>query len=244
MSSQLRAASVHDLGDLSDGELDLLERQARGIARAAGGVSEVLEPLIDEVRQARHSRGSVPLELPVHLATDPIEVVLDQREAMVRAIELREDDELTPALREVWAVVVDRLALARREAKETIAERRRADPAEDLMVAELRAEEIARTNDGDPDDRLVRGGHEDAPGAGSGRDEPAPWQPEHPTIPSQDGVGPTPSSARTTDQLVSGPGMAGGTGDPINFPADTRVKPSTRPLSPEGDEEPPDIAHR
>jgi hypothetical protein len=207
-------------------------------------VSEVLEPLVDEVRQARHTRGSVPLELPEHLVTDPVDVVLDQREAMAQAIELREDNTLTPALREVWAVVVDRLALARREAKDAIAERRRADPAADLMVAELHAEEVARTRDGDPDDKSVRGGHEDAPGAGSGRDEPAPWQPEQPTGPSQEGAGTTPSSARTTNQLVSGPGMAGGTGGPINFPADTGLKSSAPPLSPERDEEPPNIGNR
>ena len=55
MTSEVHAASVHDLGSLSDAELDQLEAQVRGVAGAAGGLSEMLDALVEEVRAARHT---------------------------------------------------------------------------------------------------------------------------------------------------------------------------------------------
>lgn len=109
------------------------------------------------------------------------------------------------------------------------------------MDAEFQSEVLSRARDGDPGD-LEAHGARPAAGDHSGRGEPAAWQPAH------DRVGPetTPSGAETTDQLTSGPGLAGGTGGQgsQNYPADTGARPTTPSLTPDEDVEPPDIGHR
>jgi hypothetical protein len=177
---------------------------------------------------------------------DPLVVVMEQRAAMARAIELREDESLDPSERERWAAVVVRLAAARHEAKEALAERRRNDPSEETwMDAEFQAQVLSRDDDHDASDVEARGAPA-APGDHSGRDEPAAWQEPNERIGPETGLGTAPSSPRRTDQLTSGPGLAGGTGGAgsQNLPADTGARPSMPPLSPDEDVEPPDVGHR
>ncbi len=207
-----------------------LEERVREVAEAAPGVAPIVEAAVLDT-------GTDP-------AIDPLAVVADQRAAMARAIELRDDPSLPPEERQRWADAVERLAAARHDAKDALAERRRHDPTlETWTEAEARAREQARQDDADPDDRSAR----DATGTGmdSGRDEPAAWQPPAARVGPETGLDTTPSGPRTTDQLTSGPGLAGGTGGAgtQNLPADTGADPST-PLVPRKDAEPPDVGNR
>ncbi|HEU4573006.1 MAG TPA: hypothetical protein VFR93_09990 [Candidatus Limnocylindrales bacterium] len=213
------------------------------VTQAAPGVAPIVEAAVQS--GAGTAAGSI-LDADV----DPIEVVTDQRAAMVRAIELRDDPSLPAEERERWAVAVERLAVARHEAKRALAERRRDDPTEASWVdahsvAELAAQDAARADDRDPDGLDARGAPP-APGEDSGRGEPAAGQAAADRVGPETGAGTTASDPRLTDQLTSGPGLAGGTGGAgsQNYPADTGVRPETPPLAPDEDVEPPDVAHR
>jgi hypothetical protein len=213
-----------------------MESRAREVEAAAPGVAPIVEAALD----------GRPDPSTAATIDDPMDVVADQRAAMVRALELRDDPSLDAVERSRWATVVERLAEARHEAKMLLAEQRRADPRmQTWMYAEFQAQMLARDDDADPADLEARGAPA-APGDHSGRGEPAAWQP------AADGVGPetgaetTPSNGHLTDQLTSGPGLAGGTGGAgsENYPADTGARPTTPPLTPDGDMQPPDVGHR
>lgn len=245
MSAESRPAPA-SLGPLSDRDLDLLETQARAVARAAPGVGAIPRAVLEQVvaeREARRRgrREETPLDLPAGPPTEPFDVVVDQREAMVRAIELRDDLSLSPELRMAWSEVVDRLARLRHEAKAELAERRRRDPDEPAWGhPDLQARLVAERTDGALG-RDLEGADESL---ASGGGQPAPWQPEAERVGPETGPETTPSGPRTTDQLTSGPGMAGGTGGAgsQNFPAETGAE--SPPLSPRKDPLPPDVGHR
>lgn len=218
---------------------DDFEDRVREVESAAPGVAPIVEAAI-------HTPGTAPTGTVLGQVDDPLDVVTDQRAAMARAVELRDDEHLPAEERSHWADVVERLAVARHEAKNALAERRRENLDEETwMDTGFQSQMLAREDDQDPEDRVARGAPS-APGEHSGRDEPAPWQDAAQRVGPETGAGTTPSSPRDTDQLTSGPGMAGGTGGAgsQNLPADTGVRPSTPPLAPDEDVEPPDIAHR
>jgi hypothetical protein len=209
--------------------------RVREIEAAAPGVATIVEAAV---------RGGG--EGSIVGSADPLEVVTDQRAAMIRALDLRDDPSLSTAERARWATVVERLAEARHEAKSLLAEQRRADPRmEASSSAEFQAQMLAREDDRDPADLDARGAPP-ARGDHSGPDEPAPWQDAHGRVGPETGAETTPSSPQATDQLTSGPGLAGGTGGAgsENYTADTGARATTPPLAPDGDVEPPDIAHR
>jgi hypothetical protein len=215
------------------------DTRVREVESAAPGVASIVEAAIRDPDAAL--RGDV-----LEGVDDPMDVVMDQRAAMARAVELRDDESLSPDERATWAGVVERLANARHVAKNALAERRRENPDEDTwMDAEFQSEVLARQDDDDPADLAARGAPA-APGQHSGRGEPAAWQDAHDRVGPEAGVGTTPSGPRATDQLTSGTGRAGGTGGAgsQNLPAETGTEPTTPPLAPEEDVEPPDIAHR
>jgi hypothetical protein len=230
--------------------------ELNGHGPQAGATTGTLQSRLDEVERAAPRvapivdaavRGGGAARADVLGAIDdPMDVVIDQREAMARAIELRDDESLPADERIRWAAAVEQLALARRQAKDALAGRRRDDPTEQSwMDAEFQAEMLAEIHDDDPEDLEARGAPE-APGEHSGRGEPAPWQPAHDRVGPEAEPATTPSSAEKTDQLTSGTGLAGGTGGQgsENYPADTGARPTTPDLVPEGDAEPPDIGHR
>jgi hypothetical protein len=212
-----------------------IAERAREIEAAAPGVATIVEAAV-RGRPDRTALGSA----------DPLEVVTDQRAAMVRAIELRDDPNVPEVERARWARVVERLAEARHEAKSMLAERRRDDPDEKTwMYAEFQSQMLAREADDDALDLTARGAPS-APGEHSGRGEPAAWQDAHDRTGPETGPATTPSGPATTDQLTSGPGLAGGTGGAgsENYPADTGGRRTTPPLVPAEDVEPPDVGHR
>ncbi len=214
------------------------ETRVREVESAAPGVASIVEAAV----RRPDSRGPDDVLMDVE---DPMDVVSDQRAAMARAVELRDDEGLSPDERATWAAVVERLADARHAAKTMLAERRRENPDEDTwMDAAFQSEVLARRDDRDPDDLSARGAPA-APGR-SGRGEPAPWQDAHDRVGPETGPGTTASGPRTTDQLTSGTGRAGGTGGAgsQNPPAETGIEPTTPPLTPDEDVEPPDVGHR
>jgi hypothetical protein len=276
---------------LSDDELRTIVADAQGVAGAADGLSELFASLATDAATERRGRAGggephVELDLSEELETDPREVVLDQRDAMALAVQLRDDATRSEGVRGVWAVVVERLALARREAKAAILERRREDDSdESWRDARLQAEMTRRQSEsemrgaalehadsesnknttfgpagmGAPDREPaaaaspapVASAHPDAvvsprEAAERSAGEPARWQPEHDQVGPETGPATTPSSTKTTEQLVRGTGIAGGTGGAgsQNVPADTGAR-SGSPMW-QGDEEeaPPDVAGR
>lgn len=231
------ANTSHDPARRDDrGTAASMQSRARDLEAAAPGVAPIVEAALG-------GRGDAS---PVATIADPMDVVADQRAAMVRALELRDDASLDGAERSRWARVVERLAEARHEAKTLLAEQRRADPSmQTWMYAEFQAQMLAREDDADPADLDARGAAP-APGDHSGRREPAAWQAADDRVGPETGAQTTPSNGHDTDQLTSGPGLAGGTGGAgsQNYPADTGARPTTPPLSPEEDAAPPDIGHR
>jgi hypothetical protein len=223
-----------DETNAADGGLDA---RLREIESAAPAVAPIVEAAV-------RNPDDAPRDGVLNAANDPLDVVLDQREAMARAVEMRDDPSLSEEERAGWGAAVEQLARARHEAKEALADRRRENPDEETW-SEVQAESIARARDGDPDDRFARGAPA-APGDDSGRDEPSAWQRAHDRVGSETGAETTPSDVEVTDQLTSGPGLAGGTGGAgtENYPADTGADPSMGPLAPNEDVEPPDIGHR
>jgi hypothetical protein len=271
-------ARTFDLAALSDDELRGLVRDAQAIAERADGLSELFAALATDAATERRGRASggephVELDLSEKLETDPREVVLDQRDAMARAVELRDDASASEGVRDVWAVVVERLGLLRREAKAAILERRRDDETdESWRDAQIQAEVLRRQSEAELRDAAAEHGDAEtgtsdrdagptpAPAASSRPDapvspreaaeraagEPAPWQPEHARVGSESGPATTPSSTSTTEQLVRGPGMAGGTGGAgsQNAPADTGLRTGAPLSSGDREEAPPDVGHR
>ena len=133
-------------GDATSG----LEARLEEIERAAPGVAPIVESAV-------HDPGSSANDVGGRME-DPMKVVLDQREAMARAIELRDDESLPADERARWANAVEHLALARREAKTELAERRLEDPTEETwMDAGFQSEMEARARDRDPGDLDARG---------------------------------------------------------------------------------------
>ncbi len=244
-----------NLSRMPERELRRIELDASRIALSLRGVRRLFEGLANQVRSARASArpgtaDQVELELTDLPVGNPMDVVLDQRDAMARSVELRDDPERSEAERRVWAIVVERLAVARRRAKRVLADRRRQDPSEETwMDAQFQAavlERRAGTAAIDP-----RAANAAANGAASGdvatpAGRPAPWQPAHDRVGSETGPGTTPMGPAETEQLVSGPGLAGGTGGTgaTNIPADTGVRPETPPLAAKDTDEPPDVADR
>jgi hypothetical protein len=236
-------------GKVLDDERTVPRAQENGAARSLeervgeiDGVAPGVAPIVDAAIRNPEAAPTGVLDG----VDDPLTVIMDQRAAMARAIELRDDESLDPTERERWAAVVARLAEARHEAKEALAERRRNDPSEDTwMDAEFQSQVLARRDDDDASDLEARGAPQ-APGDHSGRGEPAAWQDPNVRVGPETGIGTAPSSPRQTDQLTSGPGLAGGTGGAgsQNLPADTGARPSMPPLTPDEDVEPPDVGHR
>jgi hypothetical protein len=211
-----------------------LEQHVREVDQAAPGVAPIVDAAV------RDPAGETASDV-LKDVQDPLDVVMDQRAAMARAVELRDDESLSADERERWAGVVERLAEARHVAKTALAERRRDNPREGAWIdAEVGAQSLARSDDRDPEDRQARGAPA-AAGDSSGRDEPAAWQASAGRVGPETGIETTASSPRTTDQLTSGPGLAGGTGGAgsQNLPADTGGRPSTPPLAPDED-----VGHR
>lgn len=141
-----------ELDRLSERDLGQVQRQAAEIAEAAPAVDELFRAVGDSVAAERESRTRskhAVLRLPTELASPPDAIVRDQREAMVRAIRLREDGRLSDAARSVWAAVVARLARLRRDSKGVIAaRRRRAGPDESgWLASEGASQEAARGNE-------------------------------------------------------------------------------------------------
>jgi hypothetical protein len=235
------------------------ERTAATDGRAAatdgGGVAGDLDERLGEIEQvapavapiveAAIRRPDADGDVLAGVDGDLVDVVMDQRAAMVRAVELRDDPSLSEDERRRWATVVERLAEARHEAKRELADRRREDPTEEGWIDAVHDREAARAADHDPND-LAAHGAPDAPGEHSGRGEPAPWQDASDRTAPEAGAATAGMGPRETDQLTSGPGLAGGTGGAgsQNYPADTGARRETPPLVPNEDVEPPDVAHR
>lgn len=256
-----------DLSMLGDAELLALEQQVRDIQQASGGLRELFDAIIDEIDAERTERSggarneSATVALPGTLAGEPQDIVVHQREAMVRAVALRDDPDQPEAARLLWTEVVERLADARHEAKTELARIRKEDPTEPGWIElEAMSRDEARAHDREREAGVAAasgGDVLDSEGelgranvkferddVRSGADEPAPWQPSNERVGPEAGPATTPSNAATTDQLTSGPGMAGGTGGAgsENLPADTGAK--SPDLHPSDDEAPPDVAHR
>jgi hypothetical protein len=259
-----------DLSQLSDQDLTRLEDQVREIQQASGGLRELFESIIDEIEEERGGRSpggvrneSGVVDMPDRLTGEPQDIVVHQREAMVRAVALRDDPDQPEVVRELWAEVVKRLADARHAAKEELARTRREDPSlpgwmelEALSRDEARSHDRERQKDGtaagggpdvlESEGELGRAGVKfERDDIQSGADEPAPWQPEHATVGPESGPRTTPMNVAVTDQLTSGPGMAGGTGGAgsQNLPVDTGAEMPDLHPSKDGDE-PPDTARR
>lgn len=226
--------------------------------RAAGGTGrgeledrlheiESVAPAVAPIVEAAVRDPGAPAGPLLDSVDDPLDVVIDQRAAMARAIELRDDPSIPPEERAGWTAAVERLAQVRRDAKDALAERRRDDAAEDAWIDAgfAAARDAARADDRDPDDRFARNAPP-APGEDSGRGEPAAWQRSFDRVGPETGPRTTPSGVDTTDQLTRGPGLAGGTGGAgtENYPADTGAHPSMPPLNADEDAEPPDVASR
>jgi hypothetical protein len=229
------AAAAVGRVEATDGSL---ESRLDEVERAAPGVAPIVAAAVRD--------GAPAAEDALVGVDDPMDVVIDQREAMARAVELRDDESLPADERARWSAAVEQLALARRQAKDALADRRRADPSEQSwMDAAFQAEVAAETADHDPANLEARGAPS-APGQHSGREEPAPWQPAHDRVGPESGPATTPSNPENTDQLTSGPGLAGGTGGQgsQNYPSDTGARTTTPDLVPDEDLEPPDIGHR
>ena len=230
-----------DLSALSDEELARLEDQVREIQSASGGLHQVFDAVVEEIQAHRAGRGSGASDsggpdLPERLTADPQDVVRHQREAMVRAVALRDDPDQPEAARLLWAAVVERLAAARHEAKSELARIRREDPTQPgWMELEALSRDEARDRDrerrqaaleagqrSDRDDEGELGGVDvqyERDDAESGRDEPAPSQPAH----GRSGPEPAPTDEEREAELRAGPGYAGGTGGAgsVNLPADS-----------------------
>ena len=137
------------LGGLTDDELRRLARDARELS-AGSGLAELFEAIVSEAAIERRGRAAggepdIDVELPERLGRDPLDVVLDQRDAMARAVQLRDDPDRSDGERAVWSIVVERLAELRRSAKEELADRRRRDPSEETRTeAELQRSVLAR----------------------------------------------------------------------------------------------------
>lgn len=223
-----------DLSTLSDDELARLEDQAREIQRASGGLREVFDAVVQEIEAHRAGRrsgasASAGPDLPERLTADPQDVVRHQREAMVRAVALRDDPEQPEAARLLWAAVVERLAEARHEAKSELARIRREDPTQPgWMELEALSRDEARDRD--------RERRRDAAGQQSDRDEPAAWQPAH----GRSGPEPAPTDEEREAELRAGPGYAGGTGGAgsVNLPADSGLpdREASRRVDPDADD--------
>jgi len=213
----LTHAITDDLASLSDADLDLVERQAKTIARDAAGVAEILDGLAKAVaierqrragqRQAEDRETAIPETLE-QLDAAPEAVIVDQREAMLRAWELREDTSLSVQVRAIWGGIVDRLADLRREAKAEVGRQRLDGSAasEDEYELERMAQETARRLDHDRGAQAEQGG--------TGATETA-AEPEAGPLP-----GPRPEASTESD-LGPSRGLAGGTGSlgTANLPA-------------------------
>lgn len=132
-------ASEFGLAALTDDQLRRLERDAREVSSDSGGLAPLFEALVGEAAIERRGRAAggepdISLELPDRIDGDPLDVVFDQRDAMVRAIDLRDDTDRSDGERIVWSVVVERLATMRHGAKEELADRRRHDPDEETQM--------------------------------------------------------------------------------------------------------------
>src|SRR3954470_10641235 len=182
-----------------------LEQHVREVDEAAPGVAPIVDAAV------RDPAGEAASDVLQDVG-DPLDVVMDQRAAMARAVELRDDESRSADERTRGAGVVERLAEARHVAKMALAERRRDNPKEGAWIdAEVGAQSLARRDDADPADLRARGAPA-AAGDSSGRDEPAAWQGSADRVGPETGLETTSSSPRTTDELTSGPGLAGGTG--------------------------------
>ncbi len=232
------------LDEMDPGQLRAMAEQARAAAEAAPALREVLEPVADAAEARLEEQPVSSIMLPDRLEAEPADVIVDQREAMARAIVLRDDASRPEPEREVWGEVVARLARARRSAKEALAERRRSDPSLQGYDDLIASREAAERADDDYQDLEIRDDPGEAPGSDSGRLEPAGWatEPPYPGDPAQRAE---PSDTALTDRLVDGTGYAGGTGGQAgqNVPADTGLAPET-PARPSKDLDPPDVANR
>ena len=232
------------LDDMDTAELRAMAAEARAAANAAPALREVLEPVADAA-EARLQGDASPVVLPERLTAEPHDVIVDQREAMARAIVLRDDDARPGPERAVWEKVVERLAHARRAAKDAMAERRRSDPSLGTYDELIASREAAERADADFAVLRIRDEPDEPDGAHGtdpGRDEPAPWSrgPGYPGDPASRGE---PADTAITDKLVEGTGYAGGPGGIQNPPADTGLDPGT-PSRPAKDPDPPDVATR
>ncbi|HYM84013.1 MAG TPA: hypothetical protein VEY67_07675 [Candidatus Dormibacteraeota bacterium] len=241
MTDVTRPASRLD--DLDPGQLRTMATDARAAADAAPALRELLEP-VAAAAEARLDERPATLRLPDRLTAEPQDVIVDQREAMARAVVYRDDASRPEPERQVWGAVVERLARARRTAKDAMAERRRADPTLETFDELIAAQEAAEQADDAFADVAVRDDPGETPGSDSGRNEPAAWQ-DGPAYPGDREQRAQPADAETTEPLVEGTGMAGGTGGAgsQNLPADTGLAPGS-PSLPREDLGPPDIAHR
>lgn len=230
------------LDDLDPADLKAMAADARAAADAAPALREVLDPVAAAAEAQLQDGKAPPVVLPEHLTADPHDVIVEQREAMARAVVLRDDEARPEPERAVWGEVVKRLAGARRAAKDAMAERRLSDPSLGTYEELIASREAAERADNDPADLRIRDEPGDAAGTDSGRQEPAPWSgtPGYPGDPASRGE---PFDTAMTDKLIEGTGYAGGPGGIQNPPADTGLDPGTPPR-PAKDPDPPDVATR
>lgn len=230
------------LDALDPTELQTMAADARAAADAAPALREVLEPVAAAAEAQLQDGQAPPVVLPERLTSDPHDVIVEQREAMARAVVFRDDQARPEPERAVWGEVVERLAGARRAAKDAMAERRLSDPSLGTYEELIASREAAERADDDPADLRIRDDPADASGTDSGRQEPAPWS-EGPGYPGDPASRDESFDTATTDKLIEGTGYAGGPGGIQDPPADTGRDPGT-PARPAKDPDPPDIASR
>jgi hypothetical protein len=115
-----------------------IRSETDGIRSGIATITEAapdLAPLIDTAVSEAIGTSSPRAEAAASSLTTghPDAIVVQQRDAMALAVDFRDDPGRPPQERAVWAHVVENLAAARREAKETLGRKRRRDPRRSLV---------------------------------------------------------------------------------------------------------------
>jgi hypothetical protein len=132
-----RAQAAGSIGSDSDG----IRSGVATIAEAAPDLAPLIDTAVSEAVGAPSARAEAAAS---SLTTGhPDAIVVQQRDAMALAVDFRDDPRRPPQERAVWAHVVENLAVARRQAKETLGRKRRRDPGRSVVDDAVEAKERA-----------------------------------------------------------------------------------------------------